>query len=631
MKTSIATVSLAGDLEEKLAAIAKTGFNGIEVYEQDIIGFEGTARQAGNLVRDYGLSITLFQPFRNFEGMPENQRSNSFDRARRKFDLMGELQTGLLLVGSSVSGEASGDVERIADDFNQLAELAKERSIQIAYLGLAWAPYINDHLKAWEIVQKVDHPCLGLGLNSFHSMMAKPASQAIDEIPGDRIFLVQLADAPVIDMDLRYLSKHFGSMPGQGDLDLEQFMRKIAATGYSGPLSLNVTNDKFSSANPRTIAVDGYRSLLNLADHVRRLEPAFAIEIPDIPDRAEARGFEFIEFTSNDKNEARIIGTMLHAMGFAYAGHHISKAVGLWRQGNINIVINTESEGFAYSAYIMHGTSICDIGVQVDDALATLRRARAMGAKTFHQPVGAGELNIPAIRGVGGSLLHFIDAKTDLGKVWEIEFTPQKQENEPEAAGLDHIDHIAQTMNYEEMLSWTLFYTSIFKSHKSAMIDVADPSGLVHSQAISSNHGDMRITLNGSETHRTFAGQFLADNFGAPVQHVAMASNDIFKSAAIMQKNGFVSLEMPANYYDDLKSRFDLEKELIEKMQAANILYDRDEGGEYFQFYSQPFFSGFFFEILQRKGDYSGFGARNAQFRIAAQKKYQRISGIPLC
>ncbi len=628
MKTSIATVSLAGDFEEKLAAVTKTGFNGIEVFEQDIIGFEGSASEAGKMVRDHGLTITLFQPFRDFEGLPESQHDRVFDRVKRKFDLMGEVQTDLLLVGSSVSSDASGDTGRIADDFHTLAELAHERDIRVAYMGLAWAPHINNHIKAWDIISQVDHPALGLGLNSFHSMISDTGAEMIAEIPGDRIFLVQLADAPRIDMDLRYLSKHFGSMPGQGDLDLEQFMRQVAACSYSGPLSLHVTNDKFSSANPKTIAVDGYRSLLNLADHVRRIEPSFAIEIPEIPDRAEAIGFEFIEFTSNDKNEARIIGTMLHAMGFRYVGHHISKAVGLWRQGNINIVINTESEGFAYSAYVMHGTSICDIGVRVDDALATLQRARSMGAKTFHQPVGAGELNIPAIRGVGGSILHFIDSKTDLGRVWEIEFTPQQQKNMPGDAGLLHIDHIAQTMNYEEMLSWTLFYTSIFKSTKSPMVDVADPAGLVHSQAISADHGNLHITLNGSETHRTFAGQFLADNFGAPVQHVAMATDDIFRAAATMKENGFVSLEIPANYYDDLKSRFDLDDALIGKMKDANILFDRDEGGEYFQYYSQPFFSGFFFEILQRKGDYRGFGARNARFRIAAQKKFQHLINI---
>ncbi len=629
MKTSIATASLAGTFEEKLAAIAKAGFNGIEIFEQDIIGFEGSPREAGKLVRDFGLDITLFQSFHNFEGLPDAQRAHAFDRAMRKFDLMGELQTDLLLVGSSVSGDALGDRDRIAADFHELAERAQQRSIRIAYMGLAWAAHVTDHIGAWEIVRKADNPAIGLGLNSFHALAGKSAPFSIEAIPGERIFVVQLADAPSIDMDLRYLSRHFGAMPGQGDLDLVQFMRQVAATGYSGPLSLHVTNDKFTSGNPKSIAVDGYRSLLNLADQVKRVEPALAICVPELPDRAKAYNFEFVEFTSNDKNEARIIGTMLHAMGFRFAGHHISKAVGLWRQGDINIVINTESEGYAYSAYIMHGTSICDIGIRVDDALATLHRARAMGARSFHQPVGADELNIPAIRGVGGSLLHFIDAKSDLARVWEIEFRPQTTDNPPEDAGLLNIDHIAQTMNYEEMLSWTLFYTSIFQCTKSSMVDVTDPAGLVHSQAISAAHGDVRITLNGSETHRTFAGQFLADNFGAPVQHVALATDDIFHAAATMAGNGFESLEIPANYYDDLRARFDLDEALIEKMKSANILYDRDDGGEYFQFYSQPFFSGFFFEILQRKGNYKGFGARNARIRIAAQKKNQRMTGLP--
>src|SRR5690606_30331510 len=156
--------------------------------------------------------------------------------------------------------------------------------------------------------------------------------------------------------------------------------------------------------------------------------------------------------------------------------------VDLYRNGGVNIVVNTEREGFAHSAYLMHGTCVCDIGLKVEDAKATVERARALGAEPFEQPVGPGALKIPAIRAGGGGLMHFIDEKTELSKVWETEFTPV--ETTPTDMGVTHIDHIGQTMNYEELLTWLLFYTTLFDTRKTPMLDVVDPAGLVRSQVI---------------------------------------------------------------------------------------------------------------------------------------------------
>jgi 4-hydroxyphenylpyruvate dioxygenase len=224
-----------------------------------------------------------------------------------------------------------------------------------------------------------------------------------------------------------------------------------------------------------------------------------------------------------------------------------------------------------------------------------------MGATIFEQPVAEGELRIPAIRGVGGGVIYFIDGKT--------------------GAGLTAIDHIAQTMNYEEMLTWVLFYTAIFATAKSPMVDVLDPSGLVRSQVIENAGGTLRLTLNGAENSRTIAGRFISETLGSSVQHLAFASSDIFASAAAMSDAGFRALEIPPNYYDDLVARFSLEEQTAERFRAANILYDRDEGGEFFQFYSPMFGEGFFFEIVERRGGYRGYGGPNAPFRIAAQKR----------
>ncbi|WP_119420599.1 bifunctional sugar phosphate isomerase/epimerase/4-hydroxyphenylpyruvate dioxygenase family protein [Desertibaculum subflavum] len=619
MKTSIATVSISGTLIEKLQAIAAAGFEGVEIFENDFLAFDGSPREVGRMVADAGLRITLFQPFRDFEGMPEPQRGRTFDRAERKFDIMQELGTDLMLICSNVSPLALGGIDRAADDFRALGERAAKRGLKVGYEALAWGRHISDHRDAWEIVRRADHPNVGLILDSFHTLARRIDVNSIRSIPREKIFIVQLADAPLIEMDLLHWSRHYRNMPGQGDLPVAEFMRAVAATGYDGVLSLEIFNDQFRGGSPKAVAVDGKRSLVNLMDRVRRQESGTRIPIPDFPDRIRTEGVEFVEFTA-DEREAEELAGLFRTFGFRRAGRHKAKDVTLWRQGGINLVINTEKEGFAHSAYLMHGTSVCDIGLRVEDARATVARARALGAEPFEQAVGPGELGIPAIRGVGGGVMHFIDGKSELGRVWEIEFGPVDDDGTVQDAGLLAIDHLAQTMNYEEMLTWVLFYTSIFATRKTPMVDIVDPAGLVRSQVIEGEGGALRITLNGAENRRTLAGHFIAESFGSAVQHLAFATGDIFRTVAAMKANGFRPLAISPNYYDDIEARFGLDPELLDRLKADNILYDRDGEGEYFQIYSPNYGDGFFFEIVERRR-YGGYGAPNAPFRIAAQKR----------
>jgi 4-hydroxyphenylpyruvate dioxygenase len=290
-------------------------------------------------------------------------------------------------------------------------------------------------------------------------------------------------------------------------------------------------------------------------------------------------------------------------------------------------VINTEKEGLAHSSYLVHGTSAYAFGLKVDDAAATVARARALGAEPFEQRHGPGELAIPAIRGVGGGVIYFIDGKSELARVWDVEFVPVDDDGFSDA-GLSAIDHLAQSMDYEEMLTWLLFYTAIFKTKKLPMVDVIDPAGIVRSQVVESDDGGLRLTLNGAENRRTLAGHFIAENFGSGVQHLAFNSRDIFQTADRLAELGFSPLEISANYYDDLEARLGLEPEFTMRLRDRNVLYDRDEGGDYLQLYSQTYGEGFFFEIVERRG-YRGYGATNAPFRIAAQKRMLRPKGMP--
>ncbi|NDV48417.1 MULTISPECIES: bifunctional sugar phosphate isomerase/epimerase/4-hydroxyphenylpyruvate dioxygenase family protein [unclassified Salipiger] len=627
MKTAIATVSISGTLPEKLEAIAAAGFDGVEIFEQDFIAHDGGARDVGRMIRDHGLEIPLFQPFRDFECLPEPLRSKAFDRAKRKFDVMQELGTDLILICSSVHPRSLGGIKRAAGDLAELGEIARERGIRLGYEALAWGRHINDHRDAWEIVRQADHPNVGIILDSFHTLGRKLDPESIRAIPGEKIFFVQLADAPAIDMDLLYWSRHFRNMPGEGDLEVQRFMQAVMAAGYTGPISLEIFNDQFRGSNARATAQDGYRSLIALMDDVRRAEPETRIDLPAIPPRVRAEDVSFVEFAARD-GEVETLTAMLRTLGFRNAAKHRNKAITLWQQGDVRIVVNSETEGHAAHVWNTRGLSVCDIGLQVSSAQDTVTRANALGSPTFSQPTGPGELAIPAIRGLGGSVLHFIDRTSGLDEVWDVEFDALP--TEPHAgAGITHVDHLAQTMSYEDMLSWTLFYSTLFDMKKSPMVDVIDPDGLVRSQVVESAAGRLKITLNGAETHRTLAGRFLASTFGASVQHIALSTEDIFDTVARMGELGFEPLPIPGNYYDDLAARFDMPEGLLEKLRAGNILYDREGEAEFFQVYSRAFAGGMFFEIIQRGPGYKGFGGPNAPFRIAAQKRLGPPKGIP--
>jgi 4-hydroxyphenylpyruvate dioxygenase len=299
-----------------------------------------------------------------------------------------------------------------------------------------------------------------------------------------------------------------------------------------------------------------------------------------------------------------------------------------WAQGRINLVVNTEKEGFAHSYNITHGTSVCALGLMVDDAAATLDRAQKLLDQPFRQAVGPGELEIPAVRGVGGSLVYFIDPNSELARVWDVEFTPTGEDATAASAGLITVDHISQSMHYEEMLSWLLFYTSLLEVSKMPEQDVLDPGGLVKSQVIQSADGALRLVLNASQSRHALSTRFLWEAFGSGVQHIAFATGDMLATVDRLRANGVELLPVPENYYDDLETKTNLPAARIEALKARNILYDQDGGAEYLQVYTQTFDDRFFFEIVERKG-YKGFGAANAPIRLAAQARQVKESSMP--
>ena len=568
--------------------------------------------------RTFGLTICVFQPFRDFEGMPEPQRAQNFVRARKKFALMRELGTDLVLVCSNVSPHALGGIDRAATDLRELGELAAAHGMRVGYEALAWGRHVNDYRDAWEIVRRANHPSVGLILDSFHTLARGTPIDAIRSIPGDRIFLVQVADAPHYDLDVLSWSRHFRCFPGQGDLPVVAFMQAVAATGYDGPVSHEIFNDQFRAGSTSRVALDGMRSLIDLEDK---------LGVTSLPPRSYSRGLAFMEFAL-DETTAAGLRRLFEGLGFTKSNQHRSKAVERWSQGAINLVINTQGSGFANSHYVTHGPGVCAIGLDVEDVATVMARATALKADPFTQAVSEGELEIPAIRGVGGSLIYFLEGKGVLGDVWSREFAATEDADHRASGRLTDLDHIAQSMPADEMLSWLLFYESILDLKRLPQQDIFDPAGLVQSQALSNRDASVRVVLNGSIASRTLSARFLSEYFGSGVQHIAFATDDIFAAVSDMRKRGLTFLDIPDNYYDDLEAKYPIEPATLAAMRAYHILYDRDDTGEFFQIYTHLFAERFFFEIVQRRA-YTGFGAANASIRLAAQTREGRLITIP--
>ena len=627
MQTAIATVSLSGTLNEKLDAIAQAQFRGVEMFENDVLSFNGTAVEIRGMIEDLGLRTIAFQPFRDFEGMPEPQRTKVFARAERKFDVMQELGCDLLLICSNVSPDAIGGIDRAAADFRELGDRAAKRGLRVAFEALAWGRHVNDYRDAWEVVRRADHPSIGLVLDTFHILARGTDLRPIRAVPKERIFLVQIADAPLLDMDYLSWSRHYRCFPAQGDLAIQPFMAALQAAGYDGPLSLEIFSDRFRAGSSRRVAIDGQRSLLFMLDELRQTTKVEVPGAPRLPPRSRVEAIEFLEFTM-DQPSAAALENVLQGLGFGRAGAHRSKAVTRWRQGGINIVVNCGMEGFAHSFNITHGPSVCAMALRVDDAAATIERAVKLLDQPFRQAVGPGELDIPAVRGVGGSLLYFVDGKTELGRLWDVDFE-RVETRGFEDAGLTRFDHLSQSMEYEEMLTWLLFYTSLLDVRKSPVQDIIDPGGIVHSQAAEDEGGAVRLVLNASQSRHTLASRFLDDFFGSGVQQIALGTGDIFRTVEKLRAGRVELLPIPENYYDDLEARTDLDAAQIDRLRAGNILYDRDGDAEFFQVYTRTLEGGFFFEIVERRGGYRGYGAVNAPIRLAAQARLARNPAVP--
>ncbi|MFD3496705.1 bifunctional sugar phosphate isomerase/epimerase/4-hydroxyphenylpyruvate dioxygenase family protein [Streptomyces sp. NPDC058676] len=597
MRTSIATVSLSGSLTEKLTAASRAGFDGVEIFENDLLASPLTPEEIRARCADLGLTIDLYQPMRDIEAVPEDEFARNLRRARHKFELMRRLGAGTVLVCSSVSPTAVDDDALAAAQLSQLADLAQDFGIRVAYEALAWGRHVSTYDHAWRIVETAGHPALGTCLDSFHILSRGSDPKGIEDIPGEKIFFLQLADAPLLAMDVLQWSRHYRCFPGQGGFDIAGLVRSVLRTGYDGPLSLEVFNDVFRQAEAGPTAVDARRSLLVLQETV-------GVEAP--PASVAPTGVAFAELVTPD---AEPLSALLGALGFARTARHRSKPVDLWEQGEARLLVNTGT------AVRRDGTRLAAIGLESPDPTAAARRAEALLAPVLPRRRALEDAQLDAVLAPDGTELFFCATDRSELPSWRADF-----ENVVEAPASGHparIDHLALTQPWHHFDEATLFHRSVLGLQAQESVDVADPYGLMRSRAVTNDDGSVRIALT--------VGAAPADDT-VHAQHIALATDDVVAAARRLVEAGGRLLPIPANYYDDLAARYEFADGELETYRELGILYDRDPHGEFRHCYT-PTIGRVFFELVQRDGGYRGYGAQNAPVRLAAQHAVRRFTG----
>lgn len=589
MRTSIATVCLSGTLTDKLHAAADAGFDGVEVFEPDLIASPSSPEEIAALAARLGLSLDLYQPFRDAEGVSEEEFARVLHRARSKFALMQRLGIDTMLVCSNVGTTTIDDDEVSASQLRRLGDAAAEAGLRLAYEALAWGRYVDDYRRSWRIVELADHPAVGLCLDSFHILSRGHDPAAIEEIPGSKIFFLQLADAPALTMDVLSWSRHHRLFPGEGAFDLGAFVGHVLRAGYDGPLSLEVFNDVFRQTDVVRTARQARRSLTWLED---------LVETRRLPAVAEPAGFDFVEVRAEDTGEADVL---LGQLGFTFRGRHRSKDARLWTEGPARVVCNEQHARD-------RSPSLAAVGFEVADPAVSAARARALQAPTVYRRTLASEQELPAFRAPDGTEV-FLGPVSSGDAAWVPEFEGGHEPTSPLLTGVDHVNLAEPWQCFDEAV---LFYSSVLGLTPSASQEIAAPNGLVRSQVVRSASGSCRLALN--------VAPLAWDQPGGFPQHVAFSTDDVVAVARRAVARGLVPLAIPTNYYDDLMARFDLSSTEVEAMAELGLLHDRDATGDFTHFYTATI-GGVFFEVVQRRAGYDGYGAPNAGVRLAAQHR----------
>ncbi len=342
-------------------------------------------------------------------------------------------------------------------------------------------------------------------------------------------------------------------------------------------------------------------------------------------------GFEFVEYTAPDP---KALGRLFETLGFTAVAEHRSKKVTLYRQGEINFVVNAEPDSFAQAFARVHGPSACAMAFRVRDAAAAYRRAIALGARPVQGKVGPMELNIPAIQGIGGSLIYLVDRYGPGGSIYDIDFRPVRgAPATPDGAGLTYIDHLTHNVHRGRMEQWARFYEKLFGFRQMRYFDIEGKVTGLKSKAMVSPCGKIRIPINESADDKSQIEEFLHAYHGEGIQHIALGSSDIYRTVARLHAHKVKFLDTPNTYYELLEKRLPHHGEALARLRKNRILIDGTTDGParrrrlLLQIFTETLIGPIFFEIIQRKGD-DGFGEGNFRALFESMELDQVRRGV---
>ena len=336
-------------------------------------------------------------------------------------------------------------------------------------------------------------------------------------------------------------------------------------------------------------------------------------------------GFEFVEYTAPDIAQLQ---SLFERMGFRAVGRHRSKQVTLYRQGDTNFIVNAEpgSHGARFSQ--AHGPSACAMAFRVKNAGTAYRELLARGAKPFHNSVGPMELNIPAIEGVGGSLIYLVDRYGE-HSIYDVDFVPTDAARgfEHSGAGLSSIDHVTHNVFRGNMDMWAEFYERLFGFREIRYFDIEGKLTGLKSRAMTSPDGKIRIPINESSDDKSQIEEYLNAYHGEGIQHIALDTRDIYAAVETLRRDGVAFQDTPETYYERLDNRIQGHGEDVPRLKADRILMDGAKDDLLLQIFTKNAIGPIFFELIQRKGN-EGFGEGNFQALFESLEADQIRRGV---
>lgn len=596
MRTGIATLSVRGRLLDKLPAIAAAGFDGIEVFDNDLVACPAPPREVAARCADLGLAIDLFQPVRDAAGVAPEEFGHTLHRVRAKLAVAAELGAPVVLACSHVGDASVDDLDLLAEQLHAVGDAASEHGLRIAYEALAWGRHVNRVGQAWEAVQRAGHPAVTLAVDTFHMLARGDDGTALAGVPGDRIGFVQVADGPLLRMDVLEWSRHFRCFPGQGVLDVAGVVAAALEAGYRGPVSLEVFSDVVREADPFLTARDGYRSLVFLEDQLAaRLSDPAASAVTAPPPAPTRTDLAFVELANPDGSPEP--AALLESLGFVRSGEHRSKPVSMWRNGDACVVLNDTRGASRWHA----------LGVVTPEVASVAARAKALLWPAVDRTRGAGEARLPGITSPSG--VHvFVSAAAGTDDDWRGDFVPSSDASHGGWTGLDHVGIAVPAERLNEEVG---FLRTVFDLEPAPVEEFWEPQGRLRSRALRPAHGDTRLVINVEDVRSRLPRE--------GITQVAFSCHDLLAQVRLLRDRGVPLMPVPDNYYVDLAARFDLPEATLAELREHGVLYDRVGDGELLHVYTDVLATGFYVELLERRGGYDGYGSANTHVRLATQ------------